>query len=404
VRRLSIPLAAVVAALMIAALAGAGSASATVLCKENTTTCAAESIYPSGTTVSATLESGKYVELATEFGTVKCSSSTMSGKTTAEKGAPLPIEISSLSVSGCGSVGPCAEAGEARNLPYAAGVERTEAGNGTFTVSSGGKGNPSLKFFNCGPFKNLTCVWGASQIAFSLAGGNPAHLEVSKKTLSRETEGGGSNLCPLTASLTASYEVTSPKPVYARAAAGVGNTAICKENVLVCPSKSATYPGGTSIEAKAAPVALKNAWGTLECGSSSMSFESSAESGKPLGLKPLGFTFSSCVGMCETAAGEIESPSLEATTGGNGTLEFNSYIWMTGCGSFHNIICAYRAWAIPVAVTGGAEKANVNIAKVLLNRVNTHGGNPTCPVTMEVVLGTYYINTPIPFWLTKAEL
>jgi hypothetical protein len=90
--------AALTALLLATALIGAVSASATVLCKENTATCAAESIYPSGTSVSGSIEGTFKLEGGI---TMECGTSSLSGKTTAEKGAPLPLSLESMPVSGC---------------------------------------------------------------------------------------------------------------------------------------------------------------------------------------------------------------------------------------------------------------------------------------------------------------
>jgi len=175
------------------------------LCQENAALCPSGSIYPEGTELEAQLKSGTFVEFR---GTLeeRCTGSTLTAQTAAN-GAPLPIQITGLTLSGCS---PC-KTGEARNLPFNATVQQAAGGDGSGVITGSGKGNPQLEFSNGCPL-SITCVFGGSEIPFELKGGNPATLVVASTKLTRK---GGSFLCgESTTLLEAQYEITTPQPLF----------------------------------------------------------------------------------------------------------------------------------------------------------------------------------------------
>jgi hypothetical protein len=380
-------------ALIVTALAGAASASATVLCKENTATCSTGSIYPKEIAIEAT---GLSFKIKNSIATINCSSSSMAGKTTGEKGAPLSAEITSLTVSKCTN---CPGVSEARNLPFKAGLERSEAGDGTLALENGGKGAPSMKFSNCWGL-GISCIYGVSPLNLHFEGGSPAKLTAQSVTLVKQE--GSSSLCPTTGTLEATYEITSPKPAYARAGAGVGETVFCKEGGTVC-QKAATYPGGTTIEAKSTFVLIQGTGLNTGCEGSTMSLESSAESGNPLHVSIPSMTFSSCRGGCKTVEAQnlpLTGVPVEATSGGNGTLRASFQWKLTGCSSPNELTCIYGANNAKFTITGGtAENAKLEGAFTMNKE---EGSSLSCHSSIEVA-ATYYVTSPTALWVGKVE-
>jgi hypothetical protein len=365
---------------------GVASASATVLCKENLTTCSAGAIYPSGTGVEA-----KFKGAAITFkGTlsVSCTGSTIGGKTTAERGAPLPVEISSWSFSGCTGC----ETVSAKNLSNTGQINRTTGGNGTVTLASGGKGSPGIEMTGCA--FGISCVWAAPTM--SLTGGSPAKLAALVELERIE----GSKLCGSKILLTAEYEITSPKPVYVAAAAGLGESVFCKVQADVCPSPSSRYSSGTVVESISSHPQI---WAgpfnlPYECESMSLAFKTTAESGNPLPgeITSLG-TSSPCGGGGCTAAkfATGNKSSFEATGSGNGTIKTSMSVEFTGC-SF-GTTCVYGTESASMPFTGG-KNAQFSIA-ANLPRI---AGSAQCSAEMKVQ-ATFNVSSPTSLWLEKVE-
>jgi hypothetical protein len=176
---------AAIATMAVLAFAGAGTASATVLCEANEDPCAAP--LPSGTVLKGeTEEPGTY-----EGGELKgkCSSAFVAKTTNGgSKEGSVTAEITSLTFSSC--TGSCATV-KAANLPYAASMEATGEGNGKMLVQKGsGGGEPAVDLI-CG--KESPCRYGAPTMTWKLEGGHPAHLreEVKRKKIS------GPASCPI---------------------------------------------------------------------------------------------------------------------------------------------------------------------------------------------------------------
>jgi hypothetical protein len=190
-------------ALVAMALIGAGTASATRLCAQNTTPCPAGSTYGKGTSIKAQLVPGTTSVVTSGFVTVVCTESTMSGKTTSAgggSGTPVLGQISSVTWKGCKTTSGSSCTASALNTPWGVSVSGS-GGNGTMTVS-GAAGK-----FTC----SVTCEYEAKTASVSASGGNPARIKASNVSFSRI---GGSFLCSSSASWSAEYEVTSPKPLF----------------------------------------------------------------------------------------------------------------------------------------------------------------------------------------------
>jgi hypothetical protein len=195
-----------VAAMALMAMLGAGSASATVLCKENAIPCPELKVYPVKTNVSATTEPETTVVFKSTGGTElsTCASSTIEGQTEKKGGEkePVVIPIAQLSWFGCTSNVLTRELGTLE-IDYIGPETR-----GTFTmknvrvtVSVGG----------------ITCTYGnaGGPIDIGTAKGSPnetspATLAVASVVPKLE----GSFLCPADAVWEASYYITEPIPLY----------------------------------------------------------------------------------------------------------------------------------------------------------------------------------------------
>jgi len=382
------------AALLAMAVLGAGSASATVLCKENTATCSAGNIYPSGTSVAASLK-GKF-ELNGAF-PLSCTGSTLSGKTKAEKGAPLPIEVTGLTLSGCSGCPftPISTAAAASNLPYTAGLTRSTEGDGTVAVSNGGKGTPILKITCTYSGSQFSCGYSLDGLQLGFDGGNPATIAAAAKVVQRVE--GLEIACGSQASLSATYELTSPKPAYASAGPGpIGNTVFCKEAGTVCPSNSAVYPNATAVEGKAVNAEMDSS-PAFTC-DSTVSLKNTAESGKPLPISVSAMSFSNCSASCQVKAEKLPFGwSATATENGNGTIKANLRFSRT-CPGFGSE-CVYEGTA--VAAFSGGSTPIVDFNGFILSLVS--GSEFICGGLWTIPRIKYTISSPTPLYLGKYE-
>jgi hypothetical protein len=192
---------AIVAALALMAIVGAASASASaVLCSTNTSPCTGTK-YGSGTKISAQLKSGTHATLTTSITDVTCTKSTVGGVTNTAEGHG---EITSFTFSGCtaASNGSTCTV-KTLNLNYTA-----TANPGSLTITPGPKGGNPGATVEC-PGALINCTFTTSSITLGVTGGNPAIISASNESLQRE---GG--FCPSEAKWDATYEVTSPKPLF----------------------------------------------------------------------------------------------------------------------------------------------------------------------------------------------
>jgi hypothetical protein len=189
-------LAAVVAGAFMA-FVGAGSASATVLCTTNTTPCTSK--VPAGTEITSMLKEGKAV-LTAGFGKLECATSEVNGhtKTTGEGGSEGGASgpITTLAFGSCNGT-----------------VETLATGNLSLAWTSGMNGNLTASEFSVHTvIAGVSCKYGGTvseKITFT--GGAPAVIKAEEAPIPK-TEGGF--LCGNPAHWTATYEVTSPNPLY----------------------------------------------------------------------------------------------------------------------------------------------------------------------------------------------
>jgi len=191
---------AVVAAMAVMAMAGAGTASANgTACTTNTSPCT--SLLANGTKLSAQLKSGTHATLTSSLGNVTCKKSTVGG--VINNASTAHGEITSLTFTEC-TLGSTACTVKATAPPYTVtGV----ASNQTLTITQKTGGNVPGALVECGSFIN--CTFSNSDITLGFTGGTPAFIKAEAVSLNRS---GG--FCPSTSTWHAEYEVTSPKTLF----------------------------------------------------------------------------------------------------------------------------------------------------------------------------------------------
>jgi len=198
---------ATVSAMVLAAILGAGTASATKLCSTTVDPCPAGQHWPSGTELDFSLL-GSSLETTTEgeaFST--CTKSTIKGKTTTTGSSTETVKgnITSLTWEGCSFTTTTNKLGSLEVHKIAG------TSNGTLTVGTISEETINTVFFG-------SCVYGITPGASigdltegigqtATTGGNPAILHVNTVTHKLS----GSNFaCPETVKWTATYQLTSP--------------------------------------------------------------------------------------------------------------------------------------------------------------------------------------------------
>ena len=173
--------------LAVIAIAGAGSASATVLCKEEASPCPAGQRYEKGTEVSAEGSS----TLESVFATVKCSTSSVMIKTKAESGKPLPAEVNTAEWGGCKDQSSNSCAVKATEIAWKASFEWTGGSIAKLIFENSG-----LEF-TCA---KETCKYGTAKETGTFVGAEVFKIEIGATTLERKAGSGLS--CSTTATLT----------------------------------------------------------------------------------------------------------------------------------------------------------------------------------------------------------
>lgn len=205
--------AAVVLALLVGALFGAGSASAVALCKESGTGfCPPEQTYPAGTILSGSLEG--VVKFSTSGGgealSGECKKSSWEGKTTAAGGEKtVPGILFSFTIGECTSnMEACVD--EWLNLVWSTTIDNM----GNYAWTNGGNGAPALRtkcFFGL-----FHCRYGANAILGTIVPGNPAVVQVNQTlALQADPPGGNSFGCGANYTLVAKWNV-APAPLFIR--------------------------------------------------------------------------------------------------------------------------------------------------------------------------------------------
>jgi hypothetical protein len=198
---------AMAAAVALMALGGAGTASATVICKTNTIPCSEK--YPAGTEYKASLSTGTSMKLTTTEGFTlnTCTASTLTGKTenvgSGTETVHGPIPAFGLTFTNC-SAGTITviEGGDTETHAISG------TSNGTYTAR---KFRVTLNTF-LGPC-NYTA--GAATHIGVVTGGAPATVDVNA-VVTRVSPDPDTGTCPSSARWQATYTVTSPSPLYVK--------------------------------------------------------------------------------------------------------------------------------------------------------------------------------------------
>jgi hypothetical protein len=184
--------------LAVIAVAGAGSASATVLCKEATSPCPAGKRYEKGTEVAAESSSS----LKSTFATVTCSTAKIMIKIKAESGKPLPAEVNTAEWEGCKDQSSNSCTVKATEIAWKASFEWISGSNAKLIFE-----NPRLEF-TCG---KETCKYGAAAETGTFIGGEVFEIELGSTTLERQL---GSGLACSTTATSATQRMASTKTYY----------------------------------------------------------------------------------------------------------------------------------------------------------------------------------------------
>jgi hypothetical protein len=181
-------------------IVGPRAANATLLC--SSTLCKPSEVYPANTSLSASLSKGTEFKVLTSVGTVACESASIVGKTTAESGKPLPLEVTTISFSGNCHLGGTSCTLTTTALPSSPSLKAIGEGNGTLSLEG------SKVQFKCGFLIN--CNYSVPTL-LQVKGGSPAIISAEKAVLTSGKE----TFCPETAELDATtYSLTAPIPAY----------------------------------------------------------------------------------------------------------------------------------------------------------------------------------------------
>lgn len=187
----------VIAALALTAIIGAGSASATVLCKKNATPCGGEN-WAKNQAFKSSLETGTEAvfKFTVESGgwKVRCTTSTMDGSIENAGGAgDVIVDLETLAFGNCGCPVNTLKDGSIS-------VKHTATTmNGSVTTA-----NREVTF-SC----MAHCVYGDGAMG-TLTGGAMGTIDVNGTMVKVS----GSAFCPPTITWKASYTVTAPEPLY----------------------------------------------------------------------------------------------------------------------------------------------------------------------------------------------
>ncbi len=383
-----IGLAAVAALALSAWAAGSALAAETTLCKTNGEApyCASANRYPAETSLST---SSAKVTLLTPIMNVTCSVSSLSAKTTASSGAPLPVSVSGWSLEKCSDPEEMKCVGEVKGLPHSGSLARTEEAKGSLTLGNGGTGEPRV-FVQCGGF--MQCEWTPPPL--KLEGGSSAKFSLPKTSLEKK----GGALCPKTATIESqgSFSLTSPQAVWVEKVMPPPTGALCSAAEALC-STGNVYPAGTTIEAKATNFKVQNSAWTFTCSSASLGAKTKVAYGEPITVENQSFTMSGCE---IPNLGKTPCPESKANTMFNGSIRsggFEGSLDATGlqvyfgCNQF--IHCTYTVDSGSFAISSG------NPAKLTMTELPLEI-NDGCG-SKAMMSATFTVNSPNPLYATE---
>lgn len=200
-KRVSILAVLAVAALALTATVGAGSASATALCSSAPATyhCPVDDTYRKGTEITSSLAPGTEVTFATEGGEVvnKCSSSTFNMAIT-NGGGEGPVEgTPSIAFGSCTKPVTVGTMVGKQRINW-----RKETHNGALSPGP----NFTMEVFG------ISCTYQFNFTGPTLFGGASPTISYNKESLFKVT--GSSFFCPSPLRETATYNISSPTPLY----------------------------------------------------------------------------------------------------------------------------------------------------------------------------------------------
>jgi len=186
-----------VAAVMAAVFVvfGAGTASATVLCKTKTSPCSSQ--YLKGTTFNAVLTPGTTAVFKAGFMTIECTEGSGSVETTTNGSATETVKgiTKTLTFGGCNATFNVLKTGTGE-------IHWTSKTNGTFTAEG---------MEVTGSAFGVDCIYGgAISSGITLNGGEKPTISINAKVPLIS----GSFLCANPGTMTASLTVTEPTPLY----------------------------------------------------------------------------------------------------------------------------------------------------------------------------------------------
>jgi hypothetical protein len=200
-------LAAVVAAALMAVV-GAGTASATVVCKTSTSPCTSKMAV--GEEITASLKSST-AKLEAGFAEINCTTSTIAGKITNAGGSGVEVQgnVTGLTFGGCGTATVTVK--ESGGVKAKLGLTYTSGVNGSLKVTE--LVGVAVKV------GSTECTYGGEISSGLSANGSTSPTtnatEVASAAPIPKTAGG--ILCANPSKWTAEYNVTSPSPLYAEA-------------------------------------------------------------------------------------------------------------------------------------------------------------------------------------------
>jgi hypothetical protein len=323
---------AAVAALAVMAFVGAGSASATTLCKQNVgakNECPLASVYPKSTTLQG--HSTNFKVTFQEYSPITCSSDLKIETEGQNLGNPLKGQITSIEFSKCeGSTcaGPAAV-----YIPWATELQAAEGG-GKLTASNGGGGNPELRFKNCIPPQHIDeCAWGASKINFTLGEGAVPNLVVNQ-SLEKIS---GFVTCPKSITVSATYNIT-PNNTFEVSTSEFKISGTKGESLLTC---------GSSMKGEL--------FGTI----SSLSL-------------------TGCKSFCSGAASALNLPYGTDSSGGKTmTVSSNPIFKFENCLPPFKVTCQWGAKSIQLDLSAGQIVASEE-------PLSREGGNSICPSSVNL--------------------
>jgi hypothetical protein len=380
VKRFSLLAVAAVAALAITAALGAASASATVLCKTANASCPTADIIGAGTEISATLQEKAVFKLnGAVFST--CNKGSIKVQLTDAGGDARNVQAkdTSYSLSEC---------------TYITSFTNT----GRWEISSSGSNNGSV--VDLESIIQMTVSGAACKYRFpsssELKGGTTAKLVVNGAA----TRASGSDpACPETLTMSATYSVSSPAPLYVEEHGPL--VVLCKVSGANC-AEGNRYGVGTKLSASLKPGTSVVLTETGEEGSNLDVCKSSSLEGEvtnagitteTVKADITGASFGSCTWATTVESLPWHSEIKRSAVTGNGTQTINGIRLKVAIPLFGS---CYYGGSATFALTGGAG-AELSANKVTVEKLT--GSSMGCP-PKALLSATYLVSSPNPLYVT----